>query len=148
MGPCKTRDSGDTPQEIRQDRVPVKCLDPAAREGNFCEVYEGYTEAQAAEEAGRCLECGICSECYECSRSASPRPSTMRCRPEDRESQGGSVIIATGFDLMDPEPLKPYGYGKYPNVFTSLEFERLNNATGPTGGQILMRNDAGISRQA
>jgi heterodisulfide reductase subunit A2 len=42
-----------------------------------------------------------------------------------------------------PAPLKQYGYGKYPNVFTSLEFERLNNATGPTGGQILMRNDKG-----
>jgi heterodisulfide reductase subunit A len=39
--------------------------------------------------------------------------------------------------------MKPYGYGRYPNVFTSLEFERLSNATGPTGGKILMRDAAG-----
>jgi heterodisulfide reductase subunit A len=39
--------------------------------------------------------------------------------------------------------MKPFGYGTYPNVFTSLEFERLSNATGPTGGQILLRDEAG-----
>jgi hypothetical protein len=39
--------------------------------------------------------------------------------------------------------MKPYGYGRYANVFTALEFERLSNATGPTGGKILMRDDTG-----
>jgi heterodisulfide reductase subunit A len=57
--------------------------------------------------------------------------------------QVGSIILATGYDLLDPTPMKPFGYGRYANVFTSLEFERLSNATGPTGGRILMRDDAG-----
>ena len=57
--------------------------------------------------------------------------------------QVGSIILATGYDLLDPTPIKPLGYGRYPNVFTSLEFERLSNATGPTGGRILMRDEAG-----
>jgi heterodisulfide reductase subunit A2 len=39
--------------------------------------------------------------------------------------------------------MKPYGYGRLANVFTALEFERLSNATGPTGGKILMRDGAG-----
>ena len=55
----------------------------------------------------------------------------------------GSVILATGYDLMDPTPMKQFGYGKYSNVMTSLEFERLNNATGPTSGRILMRDGSG-----
>jgi len=44
---------------------------------------------------------------------------------------------------MDPTPIKQFGYGTYPNVYTSLEFERLSNATGPTGGQILIRDENG-----
>jgi hypothetical protein len=63
---------GETIAEIRQDRVPVKCLDPEDRKGNFCEVYEGYTEEQALLEASRCLECGVCSECYECLKACQP----------------------------------------------------------------------------
>jgi heterodisulfide reductase subunit A len=52
----------------------------------------------------------------------------------------GSIIVATGFDPLDPRPLTQLGYGIYPNVFTNLEFERLSNATGPTGGALLMRD--------
>ncbi len=62
---------------------------------------------------------------------------------EIEEIEVGSIILATGYELMDPTPLKQYGYGVYPNVFTSLEFERLSNATGPTGGRILMRDGNG-----
>ncbi|MBN1277740.1 MAG: CoB--CoM heterodisulfide reductase iron-sulfur subunit A family protein, partial [Deltaproteobacteria bacterium] len=59
------------------------------------------------------------------------------------EVKVGSIILATGYDLMDPTPMKQFGYGEYPNVFTSLEFERLSNATGPTGGKILIRDEEG-----
>ena len=51
---------------------------------------------------------------------------------ETLEVKVGAIVLATGFDLMDPGPMKQFGYGVYPNVFTSLEFERLSNATGPT----------------
>jgi len=44
---------------------------------------------------------------------------------------------------LDPRPMKQYGYGTLPNVFTSLEFERLSNATGPTGGKILIYDENG-----
>jgi heterodisulfide reductase subunit A len=59
------------------------------------------------------------------------------------EIEVGSIIVATGYDLMDPTPMTQFGYGKYPNVFTSLEFERLNNATGPTDGKIFIRDENG-----
>jgi heterodisulfide reductase subunit A len=62
---------------------------------------------------------------------------------EEMELEVGSIILATGYDTMDPTPLKQYGYGIYPNVFTALEFERLSNATGPTGGKILIRDADG-----
>lgn len=53
----------------------------------------------------------------------------------------GAIIVATGFDVWDPSNAKEYGYGKVPNVFTAMEFERLINASGPTGGHIQRRSD-------
>lgn len=52
----------------------------------------------------------------------------------------GAVIVATGFKDFDPTPMKQYGYGKYPDVLSAIEFEQMNNAASPTGGQIVMEN--------
>jgi heterodisulfide reductase subunit A len=50
--------------------------------------------------------------------------------------QVGSIIVATGYDVFDPTDISQYGYGRYPNLFTSLEFERLCSPSGPTGGKL------------
>jgi heterodisulfide reductase subunit A len=52
----------------------------------------------------------------------------------------GNIIIATGYDLFDARKMQQYGYGKLPNVFTSLEFERLSNSAGPTNGAVVLRD--------
>jgi heterodisulfide reductase subunit A len=52
----------------------------------------------------------------------------------------GNIVLATGYDLFDARRVSNYGYGRLPNVFTSLEFERLSNAAGPTSGNIVMRD--------
>ena len=54
--------------------------------------------------------------------------------------QVGNCILATGYDLFDPRRVTNYGYGRLANVFTSLEFERLSNAAGPTNGNIVLRD--------
>jgi heterodisulfide reductase subunit A len=54
--------------------------------------------------------------------------------------QVGNIIVATGYDLFDARRIPQYGYGRLPNVFTSLEFERLSNAAGPTNGNIVLRD--------
>jgi heterodisulfide reductase subunit A len=48
----------------------------------------------------------------------------------------GTIVVATGFDLFDLSLKPEYGYGKYDNVITGLEFERIVSASGPTGGKI------------
>jgi heterodisulfide reductase subunit A len=55
------------------------------------------------------------------------------------EIEVGNIVLATGFKTFDPKRAEQYGYGKFPNVVTSLEFERLVNASGPTGGNIKSR---------
>jgi heterodisulfide reductase subunit A len=52
----------------------------------------------------------------------------------------GNIILATGYDLFDTRKIPQYGYGRLANVFTSLEFERMVNAAGPTGGRIMLRD--------
>jgi heterodisulfide reductase subunit A len=49
----------------------------------------------------------------------------------------GAIIVATGYDLLDPSKLFEYGYSRYDNVITTLEMERLINSSGPTIGEIL-----------
>jgi heterodisulfide reductase subunit A len=51
----------------------------------------------------------------------------------------GNIILATGYDVLDARTIERYGYGKLPNVLTALEFERLTNASGPTGGKIVTK---------
>jgi heterodisulfide reductase subunit A len=52
----------------------------------------------------------------------------------------GNVVLATGYDLFDARDIPQYGYGRLPNIYTSLEFERLCNAAGPTNGDIVLRD--------
>ncbi|MHC4931689.1 MAG: 4Fe-4S binding protein [Planctomycetota bacterium] len=56
------------------------------------------------------------------------------------ELQVGNIILATGWDLFDCKKIPQYGYGRLANVFTSMEFERLCNSSGPTAGKIVLRN--------
>ena len=58
------------------------------------------------------------------------------------EIEVGSIILATGFKTFDAHRNAYYGYGVHPNVYTALEVERLVNASGPTGGEIVLRNGA------
>ena len=109
----------------------------------FDEVGLGFSESSAQQEARRCLNCGVCCECMECVKVCEAKAIDHDMQTEELEVKVGSIIVATGYDIMDPTPLKQFGYGKYPNVFTSLEFERLSNATGPTGGEIYIRDEIG-----
>jgi heterodisulfide reductase subunit A len=56
----------------------------------------------------------------------------------------GSVIVASGMKVFDPTVLEEYGYGKYPDILTSLEFERMLSATGPTQGELVKTGDGEV----
>lgn len=138
------RDWDEIPEGIeREVRARPPHRDVEARVSAFDEVELAFSEKDAQREAMRCLNCGVCSECMECVRVCEANAVDHTMKEEEVEVEVGSIILATGYDLFDPTPMKQFGYGKYPNVLTSLEFERLNNATGPTGGQILMKNEKG-----
>jgi heterodisulfide reductase subunit A len=65
-------------------------------------------------------------------------------KPETLDLNVGTIIVATGADVYNPATLVNYGYTKYPNVITSLEFERLINAGGPSAGHLIRPSDVQI----
>jgi heterodisulfide reductase subunit A2 len=79
-------------------------------------------------------KCKICEKFCE--------PQAIHWDDEDAliEEKVGAILVATGHGLIDPHGLQQWGYGLFPDVMTGIEFERLNNATGPTGGKITCRD--------
>ena len=62
-------------------------------------------------------------------------------KEETVELKVGAVVWATGWQPYDAAKIQPYGYGRFPNVITSVEFERLADPHGPTGGKIVRPSD-------
>jgi len=77
--------------------------------------------------------CGVCAK--KCPKQC------IDLSQEDElvEFEVGNIVLATGYDVYDARRIERYGYGKLPNVFTALEFERMSNASGPTGGKIVTK---------
>ena len=69
-------------------------------------------------------------------------PKAIRFDQQDQilTLEVGNIILATGYELFDARRVTNYGYGRLPNVFTSLEIERLTNAAGPTNGNVVLRD--------
>ncbi|MDJ0623951.1 MAG: FAD-dependent oxidoreductase, partial [Desulfocapsaceae bacterium] len=125
---------------VKAERAKMPELAVSERVANYNEIELGFNESQAMEEASRCVDCGGCCECKLCVDQCKAEAIDHDDIDKREVIEVGSIIVATGFDPMDPTPMKQYGYGKYANVFTNLEFERLSNATGPTAGKLLKRD--------
>jgi len=83
-----------------------------------------------------------CIECYKCVDACGARQAiNFEQQPEEIELEVGAIVVATGYDIYFPYDNQLLGYGKYTNVITSLEFERLILAAGPTGGKVIRASD-------
>jgi heterodisulfide reductase subunit A len=85
-------------------------------------------------------KCGLCQKI--CQAGA----IDFEQRDREIELQAGAIVVATGYDFFDPTPISQYGYHRYPNVLTALEYERLISASGPTGGQLRRPSDGQAAR--
>ncbi|MFC1932790.1 2Fe-2S iron-sulfur cluster-binding protein [Chloroflexota bacterium] len=77
-------------------------------------------------------------ECKLCERFCEREAINHDMEDEYEEIEVGNIIVATGFQEFDPSVVYQYGYGRYDNVLTGLEFEKMSHASGPTGGEILL----------
>jgi heterodisulfide reductase subunit A-like polyferredoxin len=121
-------------------RTRVPELPEGERVRDFREVELVLTEAQAKQEAARCLACGICSECHLCVQVCKREAVDHQQADLLEELEVGSVILSPGYSLYNPELSPELGYGRYSNVVTSMEFERMLSASGPWGGHVTRRS--------
>ncbi len=126
---------------LTKPRMAIEKIAPAAREGNFREVAQGFNEETSLSEAERCLKCGICSECYQCVKACLAEAVVHEMRPQERVIDVGSIVMAPGFQPFDPTLYDAYSYAHHPNVVTSMEFERILSASGPYEGHLIRPSD-------
>ncbi len=99
---------------------------------DFAEVEVPLTEAEARAAAGRCIDCAVCSECNECV-AACPVDGCidLHARDQHLEADVGAVVVSTGFKLFAADLKPEYGYGKFKNVITGMQMDRLLAPTRP-----------------
>ena len=124
-----------------QPRTETPKTPVSDRLGDFREVELCMSEEQALAEAARCLSCGLCSECYQCVLACKAHAIDHQQAPYEEDLEIGAVILAPGYELFDAGQAGELGYGRYPNVVTALQFERLLSASGPTKGHITRLSD-------
>jgi len=122
-------------------RVPVPELPAEERRANFAEVETGYTDELAQAEAARCLACGICSECLSCWYTCQADAIDHDMLAHTQEIQVGAIVLTPGYQTFPAEKAAEFGWGRYPNVVTALQFERLLSASGPTRGHVQRPSD-------
>jgi heterodisulfide reductase subunit A-like polyferredoxin len=123
-----------------RERASMTAL-PLNERRNLKEVNLGLREEDAIREAERCLQCGGCSECLECIKACEAKAIDHGMKDQQLEIEVGSIILSPGFDEFEPSSKSEYGYGRFPNVVSSIEFERFLSASGPFKGQVLRPSD-------
>ena len=145
-----------TPEEVNQRierrlALPVVRNEPAKRPPRsarqISSKYAGALTEEQAREAARCLRCGVCSECNQCVYAC--RAGAIDHDDVERmiDLQVGAVILTPGLEPMPGDIRPEYGYGRYPNVVTSLEFERMLSASGPFAGVVQRPSDGAHPRK-
>ncbi|MFX0090535.1 MAG: FAD-dependent oxidoreductase [Candidatus Hodarchaeota archaeon] len=80
-------------------------------------------------------------KCGVCAKVCGPQAVDYTQKDQELEIDIGAVIVATGFDPFDCQKIETLHFGEFPNVITTLQFERLLNASGPTGGEVVRPSD-------
>ena len=129
---------------ICQEKCPKKVIDDVyeAGLGYRKAVYTPFPQAVPKYPVMDVPNCTYFEKgtCKACEKFCPTNAIDFKQQDEILTLQVGAIVLATGYDLFDARRVTNYGYGRLPNVFTSLEFERLSNAAGPTNGNIVLRD--------
>jgi heterodisulfide reductase subunit A len=131
------------------EKCPSKVLDEYnAGMSKRKSIYIPFAQAiprVATIDAAHCLyltkgKCGVCK------KVCGPKAVDYEQKDKEMELNVGSVVLATGFKPFDPSALKQYRFGN-PDVITSLQFERLLSASGPTQGHVTRPSDGKVPKK-
>jgi heterodisulfide reductase subunit A len=119
-------------QDVYDRREPFEShAAMSAAPADFSETEGPMSEEEAFLGASRCLDCGVCSECHACVDVCPADCIDFTMREEEIEVDVDAVVLATGFRLFPADAKPEYGYGKYKNVITGMQMDRLLAPTRP-----------------
>jgi heterodisulfide reductase subunit A len=130
---------------ICAQKCPIEVIDSFNEGlGKRGAIYVEYPQAVPLKymiDREKCIGCGTCDEIC--------KAHAVQYDQENSEAKlrVGSIILAPGFESFDAKLKSEYGYGRYPNVVTSIEFERILSASGPYGGLVLRASDGEIPKK-
>jgi len=94
------------------------------------------------------IDMDACIHCYKCVEACGKLDAIDFSMEDELVWEDvGAIVVATGFSHFDPSVIPEYGYGRYPNVVTAIEMERLNNSAGPTAGNLVRPSDGANPRR-
>ncbi len=130
-----------SPSAARQPRHPMPQSPVDERTKDMREIDLGYSEEDAIAEARRCLNCGLCSDCRLCEKVCAAGAILHDMLPQTETVRVGAVILTPGSEELEASLRGEYGHGRYANVISSVQFERMLSASGPTEGRIQRPSD-------
>ncbi|MDA8336223.1 MAG: FAD-dependent oxidoreductase [Peptococcaceae bacterium] len=134
VDPDKCKSCGECADACPQDVPDAYNQGLSERKAVFKLYAQAFPNAYTVDKEN-CLDCGACVDaCQADAIDHGMEGETLRV-------QVGSIIMAPGFTAFDPKALEYYGYGRLPNVVTSLEFERILSASGPYAGHLKRPSD-------
>jgi heterodisulfide reductase subunit A-like polyferredoxin len=130
--------------DIPKDRQHHIEIDVEARRGNYEEVELGFDEARAVQEAKRCLSCRRCLGCALCWAECKPEAINFELEDEVFDLEFDEVILSPGVERPLDRLDRKYGFGKYLNVITDTQLERMLAESGPSAGLIIRPFDGEV----
>ena len=134
-------------KDIPAERRGIPEISVEERSGNFNEVELGFTEELAIGEAKRCLSCRRCLGCALCLAECHAEAVDFQQADQDIEIEVDSIILTPGARRFPSALPDEFGYGKYPNVITGIEFERILSDNGPYGGLVIQPYDGEVPKR-
>jgi len=117
------------------------------RKNNFNEIEASFSVEEAIAEAERCLNCAQCSECMECVTACEKKAIDHNMKEQIIELEVGAIVLTPGIEEFNPEAKGEYGFNRYSNVITSVQFERMLSAAGPYSGHVIRRDDGNPAKR-
>jgi len=121
----------EVPNEFDANLIPRKA------------IYIPFTQAVPSAFS---VDMDHCIQCYKCVEACQPSAIDFAQTPQETDIDVGTIVVATGANVCDASYLANYRYASSPNVITSLEFERLINAGGPSGGRLVRPSDMRVPK--
>ena len=128
-----------------RQKMPHLSLDD--RKLSFEEVEQGFVEEITLNEVTRCLSCRRCIGCGLCLAECDQQAIVYDQTSQNKKIEVDSIVVANGAESFDARRKPEFGYGKFSNVVTNIELERILNANGPFGGFLMRPSDGDIPQK-